>query len=332
LLDEIGFEVNRNETICLLGSSGSGKSTLLKIIAGLEIPDGGNVFWGEQNLDNVPVHHRNFGLMFQEYALFPHRTIAQNVAFGLEMKRTPQKIMQQQVMDALAMVGLTELADRSVTDLSGGEKQRVALARALAPQPRLLMLDEPLGALDRGLRDQLILDLRSILKQSGIPAIYVTHDQEEAYTIADRLLLLHEGKIVQQGNPQELYENPANRWVANFLGLGNQFSGVVKSNHPLILDTPLGEVEINEQRFAHLEPRKRVTLILKPAGLILLPDEKGERYATISDCIFSGELYRLSIQVKDVILKVVSRDPYAVNSVVGYQLYPDAIICIPNEE
>jgi ABC-type Fe3+/spermidine/putrescine transport system ATPase subunit len=332
LLDQISFDLERCETICLLGSSGSGKSTLLKMIAGLEVPDDGQILWNQQNLDTIPVHQRNFGLMFQEYALFPHRTVAENVAFGLEMKKLPKAEIKSIVKDALSMVDMGEFADRHVTELSGGEKQRVALARALAPRPHLLMLDEPLGALDRGLRDQLILDLRKILKRTGIPAIYVTHDQEEAYTIADRMLLLHHGKIVQDGKPEEVYNHPANIWVAAFLGSTNRFPGTVLSISPLVIQSVLGEVQINEDKPERYKIQQRVTLILKPSGLGLIPADKAGKEATVMDCVFSGELFRLILQVENISLKIVSREAFIPGTKISFYLYPDAMICLPEEE
>jgi ABC-type Fe3+/spermidine/putrescine transport system ATPase subunit len=235
-------------------------------------------------------------------------------------------------MDALSMVDMEEFADRRVTELSGGEKQRVALARALAPRPHLLMLDEPLGALDRGLRDQLILDLRKILKRTGIPAIYVTHDQEEAYTIADRMLLLHHGKIVQEGKPEEIYNHPANIWVAGFLGSTNRFPGTVISTTPLIVQSVLGEVLIDEDRLERFKTQQRVTLILKPSGLGLIPLDQAGKEATVLDCVFSGELFRLLLQVENITLKVVSREAFIPGSIISYYLYPDAMICLPEEE
>ncbi|NCP15641.1 ABC transporter ATP-binding protein, partial [bacterium] len=190
LLRGISFTVTANETVCLLGASGSGKSTLLRIIAGLEPPDQGTVRWEERDLASVPAHLRNFGLVFQDYALFPHLSVFENIAFGLRMQNLPRPEIEQRVREAVAQVNLTGFEKRGVSDLSGGEQQRVALARALAPRPRLLMLDEPLGALDRALRERLQGELRGILHATGVPAIYVTHDQEEAFAIADRVLLL----------------------------------------------------------------------------------------------------------------------------------------------
>ena len=332
LLDGVSFDVAQHEIICLLGASGSGKSTLLKIISGLEEPEEGMVTWQEENLAGVPVHKRNFGLMFQEYALFPHRSIAQNVAFGLEMQKLPKEEIEQRVAEALELVELTTFAQRSVTDLSGGEKQRVALARALAPRPRLLMLDEPLGALDRSLRDQLIYDLRKILRKSGIPAIYVTHDQEEAYTIADRMLLLKDGKVVQSGTPQEVYEHPKCLWVAEFLGLTNRFTGVVKSTEPFIVDSTIGDLQITAQGSGKFGIGQQVNLILKPAGLDLLSDSKGKMTAKVLDCVFSGEMYRVTVQIGPIVLKILTHLPFDRFIDVGYRIHENAILCLPSEK
>ncbi len=227
LLNDISFTVAEGETICLLGASGSGKSTLLRIIAGLESPDSGLIAFNGLDLTNTPPHLRDFGLVFQDYALFPHLNVNENVAFGLKMRRIGQAEIAERVASSLEMVSLVEFGNRKVTDLSGGEQQRVALARALAIHPRLLMFDEPLGALDRALREDLLNQLRMILHRTSIPAICVTHDQEEAFTIADRVLILHEGKIIRDGAPADVWAKPESAFVAGFLGLGNLLNGEV---------------------------------------------------------------------------------------------------------
>jgi len=227
LLKDISFNVVVGETICLLGASGSGKSTLLRIIAGLESLDSGHILFNRQDITSTPPHLRDFGLVFQDYALFPHLNVNENVAFGLKMRRIGQTEISEQVAAALELVSLTGFEDRKVTDLSGGEQQRVALARVLAIRPRLLMFDEPLGALDRTLREGLLNELRAILHQTEIPAIYVTHDQEEAFAIADRILILHRGEIIRDGTPTDVWEDPQSAYVAEFLGLGNMIDGEV---------------------------------------------------------------------------------------------------------
>ncbi len=219
LLKGISLTVHAGETLSLLGPSGSGKSTLLRIISGLEVADAGDVLWDGQSLADVPSHLRNFGLIFQDYALFPHLNVFQNVAFGLKMQKMPKDEIQTRVTESLKQVHLTGFESRRVTELSGGEQQRVALARALAPRPRLLMFDEPLGALDRRLKEYLLVEIKEILQTSGVPAIYVTHDQAEAFALAQRVVLLNDGEIVQSGSPTEIVAHPASAWVAEFLGV-----------------------------------------------------------------------------------------------------------------
>ena len=227
LLRGISFELGEGETICLLGPSGSGKSTLLRMIAGLEPLDAGRILWDGNDLSSTPAHLRDFGLVFQDYALFPHLDVFDNVAFGLKMKNWKNDDVKTRLAEVLELVNLHGFDRRKVTDLSGGEQQRVALARALAPRPRLLMFDEPLGALDRALREDLLNELRGILHRTHIPAIYVTHDQDEAFTIADRVLLLHDRQIVQEGTPADVWSEPNSVWAAQFLGLGNVIEGKI---------------------------------------------------------------------------------------------------------
>ncbi|NOT03503.1 MAG: ABC transporter ATP-binding protein [Anaerolineales bacterium] len=230
LLRGISFSVSRGETICLLGASGSGKSTLLRMIAGLEFPESGQILFNKIDLAQTPPHARDFGLVFQDYGLFPHLNIFDNVAFGLKMRNIPAAKINSRVAEMMDLVNLQGFEKRKVTDLSGGEQQRVALARALAPQPRLLMFDEPLGALDKSLKDDLLNQIRAILHKTKIPAIYVTHDQDEAFTIADRILLLHDGEIIRDGTPDEVWKNPNSAWAARMLGMGNVIEGVVTSS------------------------------------------------------------------------------------------------------
>jgi len=221
LLGQINLVVVHGETLALLGASGSGKSTLLRIIAGLEKPESGDVRWDGKSILDIPVHRRKFGLVFQDYALFSHLTVEQNVAFGLSMQKVDPVRIHEITHKALEKVKMKSFAQRDVMDLSGGEQQRVALARTLASNPRLFMFDEPLAALDRNLRQGLVADLRDILLDAGTPAIYVTHDQEEAFTLADRLALLVDGKIIQTGTPQQVFQNPSSEKAARFLGLSN---------------------------------------------------------------------------------------------------------------
>ena len=291
LLMGISLTVEAGETVCLLGASGSGKSTLLRIVAGLEQPENGQVLWDGVDLKSVPVHLRNFGLVFQDYALFPHLTVAENVAFGLKMQPQPQDEVKLRVTALLEQVNLSRFADRSVADLSGGEQQRVALARALAPRPRLLMFDEPLGALDRALKDRLLEELRGILHDSSIPAIYVTHDQEEAFAIADRITLLHNGQIVQVGTPAEVSARPVSGWVTNFLGLGNVIEGKWLGSGQV--ETKLGVLDAHCKTEAGIG--ESVALLIRPERVKLTESETGLK-GRIADVLFQKNGFRVTLE------------------------------------
>ncbi len=273
VLQDVSFEARDGEIVCLLGPSGCGKTTLLRIVAGLELADSGRVTLDGHPLDDVPVHRRSFGLMFQDYALFPHKDVEANVAFGLRMRDLPQPQVKARVAEMLDLVGLTGYEARQVYDLSGGEQQRVALARSLAPGPRLLMLDEPLGSLDRTLREELMGELRAILRRVGVTAIYVTHDQQEAFAVADRVIIMKQGCIVQQGSPQAVYHRPATAWVARFLGLTNLIAARVVNRDPPQVDTPLGRLELQK---VEVPSGQDVTVLVRPEGARLAgecPDE-----------------------------------------------------------
>jgi spermidine/putrescine transport system ATP-binding protein len=293
LLTGISFKVAAGETICLLGPSGSGKSTLLRIIAGLEPPELGQVCWHGENLSHVPVHLRGFGLVFQDYALFPHLTVAENIAFGLKMQHLVKVEIEKRVTEILEMVNLVGFGGRRVTDLSGGEQQRVALGRALAPRPRLLMFDEPLGALDRSLREQLMEELRHILHESGVPAIYVTHDQEEAFTLADRVLLLHDGRIVCTGTPEQVWSNPGSVWAARFLDAGNVIAGIASSaTNPFQVETSAGVFEI-KCGHAH-SAGDRVNLLVSRYGASQVVHARVS--GVVADVVFRQDGFKVTLE------------------------------------
>jgi ABC-type Fe3+/spermidine/putrescine transport system ATPase subunit len=291
-LDGVSFEVNQGEIVAVLGPSGCGKSTLLAVIAGLEMPDSGDVFWNGETLRGVAPHQRGFGLMFQDYALFPHMNVNDNVAFGLRMLGMDKGQVESRLQQILDLVGLHGFEERDISTLSGGEQQRVALARSLAPRPKLLMLDEPLGALDRTLRERLLLDLRGILRQLRQTAIYVTHDQEEAFAIADRVVVMNSGEVVQIGTPQAVHAHPNSPFVARFLGLDNLVPGTAHSgNDRTRIETSLGVVTTS----THHEGE--VTLLIRPNAARLDSDGDFKLKARLLERSFRGTLCRAVFDV-----------------------------------
>jgi ABC-type Fe3+/spermidine/putrescine transport system ATPase subunit len=299
LLQGVTFGVERGEITCLLGPSGSGKTTLLRIIAGLEAPERGHVSIEGADITDLPAHRRGVVLMFQDYALFPHRTVAENIAFGLRMQRQSRADIAGRVAEMLALTGLEDFADRDVNVLSGGERQRVALARSLAPQPRLLLLDEPLGALDRNLRERLLEELPLILHNVGVTAITVTHDQEEAFAISDRVVLLNEGRVVQTGRPETLYDRPHNAWVARFLGLENLFAAWIR--HPQQVEVAFGVLDITDGADMPLTGSED-QLLIHPWGIHLGTGNTNAFTAQVKQRTFHGSYFRLTLAVDGGVL------------------------------
>ena len=300
VLQGISFQQEKGKILALLGPSGSGKTTLLEIIAGLDEPDQGDCLWDGESLKDMPPHLRNFGLMFQEYVLFPHKSVGENVAFGLKMAGTDQEITSARVKEVLDLVGLTGLENRDPSTLSGGEQQRIALARSLAPEPRLLMLDEPLGALDRSIRERLIGDLRDILKNSSQTALYVTHDQEEAFRIADIVVILGDGKIAQIGTPREIYHHPNSPYIARFLGMNNLLEGeAIPGAEGSLLKTEIGSWEVKEQHQGF------GVILIRPDQVLVGPGDVQRANSLEGKLInssFSGSTIHLKIEVKKELL------------------------------
>jgi thiamine transport system ATP-binding protein len=280
-LDGVDLEVRPSERLAVLGPSGSGKSTLLRAIAGLEPLNSGVITWDGQDLAGVPVHERGFGLMFQDYVLFPHRDVAGNVRFGLEMHGDPATQQKERVEEVLALVGLPGYGRRRIDQLSGGEQQRVALARALAPTPRLLMLDEPLGALDRGLRTRLLDELAELFRRLALPIIYVTHDQEEALAVGERVAVINAGRLEAVMPARDLWRSPPNEFVARFLGLNNVVPLVPARDG---FGTPWGALP----RASVPAPSPGASwLLLRPEALTL--DQDGPLAGIVAAVTFRGE-------------------------------------------
>jgi thiamine transport system ATP-binding protein len=285
-LDEVDLTVNSGETVAVLGPSGSGKTTLLRAVAGLQRLDAGRITWNGDDLTRVDPHERHFGLMFQEYALFPHRDVAGNVEFGVRMTATDRAARARRVDEVLELVGLAGLRTRRIATLSGGEQQRVALARALAVSPRLLMLDEPLGALDRVWRRRLLIEIRTILDRAELAALYVTHDHEEAFAIAHRVAIMRAGQVVQTGPPAEVWRAPADASTATFLGFGPIFAAELRDG---CVHTPWGPIE-----------RPVVPVDDGPVEAVLRPDaarldDDGPIVASVTRSMFTGTRIELTV-------------------------------------
>ncbi len=245
-VNEVSLSIRKGEIFALLGSSGSGKSTLLRMLAGFEQPTSGRILLNGRDIADLPPYERPINMMFQSYALFPHLNVTENIAFGLKREGMPKDQIAQRVDEMLQLTRLQQYASRKPHQLSGGQQQRVALARSLAKRPQLLLLDEPMGALDKKLREQTQFELVNIIESVGVTVVMVTHDQEEAMTMASRIAVMSEGRVLQTGKPQEVYEYPNCRFVADFIGNVNLLDGTVRSSEPTltIVETPLGAVEL----------------------------------------------------------------------------------------
>ena len=292
---DISLSLEKGRILSLLGPSGCGKTTLLRLVAGLEQPDQGRVVFDGKDITDLAPHRRQFGFMFQEFALFPHRRVFDNVAFGLQMQKKEPAEVRQRTEAMLDLVGLSKLGHRRVDEISGGERQRVALARSLAPEPGLLMLDEPLGSLDRALRERLMLDIRAILKKLGITSIFVTHDQSEALAVADTIAVMNQGRIEQIEQPERLYLQPKTLFVARFLGFRNLLPGRTTADGGI--QTELGRMYPEAKPTA---PGAAVTLVIRPEAAY--PADMAGPAGTeplftgkIVARLFTGQCYRITV-------------------------------------
>ncbi|WP_225823166.1 ABC transporter ATP-binding protein [Streptomyces naphthomycinicus] len=290
VLDAIGLAVAEHEVVCVLGPSGSGKSTLLRAVAGLQRLDSGRVLLDGRDQSGVPAHKRGVGLMFQDHQLFPQRDVGANVAFGPRMRGVARGERDAEVGKLLELVGLPGAARRAVASLSGGEQQRVALARALAPRPRLLMLDEPLGQLDRSLRERLVVELRELFGRLGTTVLAVTHDQGEAFALADRVVVMRDGRIAQSGTPIEVWQRPADAFVARFLGFENVVSATVAGT---AADSPWGKLPVPDG-----SAQGSRTVLVRPAGVRLVAPDQGLP-CTVTARTFKGTHVAVRLQPAD---------------------------------
>jgi spermidine/putrescine transport system ATP-binding protein len=300
-LDDVSLNVRNNEFLTLLGPSGCGKTTLLKCIAGFEDIDSGEITLEEQSLKGVPAHRRPFNTVFQNYALFPHLSISDNVGYGLDVARVPKKERNRRVDEALELVGLAGFGGREPNQLSGGQQQRVALARSLVLKPQVLLLDEPLSALDRKMRETMQIELKNLQHSVGITFVFVTHDQEEALAMSDRIAVVANGKVKQLAPPAEIYNEPANEFVANFVGTSNIFSGkvVARDGQVLTIETAnQRQVLAKSDRF---DTGDHVELVLRPEHLKLTPGGNGIPDSciegTVEASVFVGSEMHLHVNV-----------------------------------
>jgi putative spermidine/putrescine transport system ATP-binding protein len=269
-VDRVSLSIEPGSMVALLGPSGCGKTTTLRMIAGLVEPNAGQIFLDGSPITRVPVHRRNIGMLFQNYALFPHMNVARNIAFGLEARGVGRAAIAERVAEALQLVQLSGHEERLPSQLSGGQQQRVALARAVVVEPALLLLDEPLGALDKGLRESMQVELRALQRRLGITTVFVTHDQDEALTMSDRIVIMREGRIEQVGEPAEVYRHPTSRFTASFLGASNFFRGrVTKSADGVLTVTISGGLRLSVR--GDRSPGSEVTLALRPETISVAP-------------------------------------------------------------
>jgi iron(III) transport system ATP-binding protein len=308
-VDNVTLDIPAGELFFLLGPSGCGKTTLLRMLAGFVQPDQGDVYFGDQRINDLPPRSRNASMVFQAYALWPHMSVAKNVAYGLHVRGVPRAEVIQRVEKALKLVRLEGLGERRPNQLSGGQQQRVALARALVIEPQVLLLDEPLSNLDARLRDEMREEIRRLHQETGLTMVYVTHDQKEALTLADRLALLQQGRLIQTGPPQEVYSRPATRFVAGFLGDSNFVPGTVQSHTATetVVDTPLGPLV----GIASANPPAKwasVVCSIRPHALTLDAGSAAANSiaAKVQQVTFLGELLQLRVLAGEVSLEVVS--------------------------
>ncbi len=320
-LDGIDLYIRKREFLTLLGPSGCGKTTMLRIIAGFESADEGDVIFDGKRINDVPAYKRNVNTVFQRYSLFPHMNVADNVAFGLSIKKVDKKERAARVSKMLELVGLAGFEKRWPDSLSGGQQQRVAIARALINEPEVLLLDEPLAALDLKMRKEMQLELKKMQQQLGITFIFVTHDQEEALTMSDTIVVMSRGQIQQIGTPIDIYNEPANAFVADFIGESNLIDGVMNADYRC---TFAGHTfECLDKGFAKNE---QVEVVVRPEDIDIVPEEKGMLSCMVESIVFMGVHYEIMLRGEDGMEWMVhTTDPVSVGERVGIYLEPDAI-------
>ena len=327
VLDNINLYIYDNEFLTLLGPSGCGKTTTLRIIAGFETADEGDVIFLGDNINDLPPHKRNVNTVFQRYALFPHLNVFENVAFPLREKRVPKAEIEEKVQEMLKLVALSGFEKRSVTSLSGGQQQRVAIACALVNNPKVLLLDEPLAALDLKLRKDMQQELKKIQKATGITFVFVTHDQEEALSMSDTVVVMSEGRIQQIGTPIDIYNEPKNAFVADFIGESNILDGVMLEDRKVRFS---GHVfECVDAGFGKMCP---VDVVVRPEDVDIVPEEKGHLRGVVTSVTFLGVYYEIIVDINGFKWMIQTTDFVDVDEHIGLFIEPDAIHIMEKSE
>ncbi len=327
IIDNMDLYIRDKEFITFLGPSGCGKTTTLRIIAGFLQPDSGEVIFDGKVINDIPPHKRNVNTIFQRYALFPHLNVYENIAFGLRLKKISDKEIKETVTEMLALVNLKGFEKRNISSLSGGQQQRVAIARALAVKPKILLLDEPLGALDLKLRKDMQVELKNIQQRLGITFIYVTHDQEEALSMSDTIVVMNEGKIQQIGTPLDIYNEPKNAFVADFIGESNIIEGVMRADF---------QVEMAGNKFKCLDKGfgidEDVDVVVRPEDVDVVPVNEAMLSGKVTSITFKGVHYEIIVEIKGFKWMIQSTDYQEVGSTIGIYIEPDAIHIMKKSE
>ena len=320
VLDNLSLNIKKNEFLTLLGPSGCGKTTTLKIIAGFENADSGELIFKNNDISTLPPYKRKVNTVFQKYALFPHMNIFDNIAFGLKLKKLPKDEIKNKVEEMLSLVALKGFEKRSVDSLSGGQQQRVAIARALINKPEILLLDEPLGALDLKLRKEMQIELKKIQQEVGITFVFVTHDQEEALTMSDTIIVMNKGIIQQMGTPQDIYNEPANAFVADFIGESNILNGTMIDNFKVEFCNKT--FECVDEGFEKMEP---IDVVIRPEDIKMVDADNGMLKGTVTSQIFKGVHYEMIVSTEEFDFILHNTKCAEVGSIIGVDIYPEDI-------
>lgn len=326
ILDNLSLNIKKNEFLTLLGPSGCGKTTTLKIIAGFETADSGQVVFENNIINDIPPYERQLNTVFQKYALFPHMNVYENIAFGLKLKKMPKDIIDQKVKEMLKLVALEGYENRDIEALSGGQQQRVAIARALVNEPKVLLLDEPLGALDMKLRKGMQIELKRIQQKLGITFIFVTHDQEEALTMSDTIVVMNKGEIQQMGSPEDIYNEPANSFVAKFIGESNIVAGTMLDDF---------KVEFAGRIFdcvdKGFEKNEAIEVVIRPEDFEMVKYEDGMLKGTVTSVIFKGVHYEIEVKDENHTWILHNTKHAEIGSKIGLSLDPESIHIMKKE-